>query len=207
MNQNQYNYSFLIFYYCLSIIFIYLQCQIHIIIMKKITYLISKITFWGFTLFSAFALVFSILAFLEYYFNWDVSFVEIVKREELNFVKIKNIGVEFWINYTIILMWGTFIYYSIYFYILQSFFRIFITQKTFKKQSLKKLGLFYKLNFIPVIVGFIGITYRYISLSKLKFDEPHFFVLIHLTIAFFLYFYLDLVKKGNYIQQENDLTI
>lgn len=175
--------------------------------MKKIAYLVSRLTFWGFILFSCVLIPLSLSSFLEYYFNWDIPFVEIVKRDGLDFAKIKNIGVEFWINYTIILMWGTFIYFSIYFYVLQSFFRIFISEKTFEEKSVKKLNLFYKLNFIPVIVSCIGITYRYISLGKFKFDEPHFFVLIHLIIAFFLYFYLDLIRKGNNIQQENDLTI
>ncbi len=175
--------------------------------MKKTAYLVSKLTFWGFVLFSSILIPLSLLSFLQYYFNWDIPFVEIVTREGLDFAKIKNIGVEFWVNYTIILMWATFIYYSIYFYVLQSFFRIFINKKTFEEKSVKKLTLFYRLNFIPVIIGFTGITYRYISLGYFKFDEPHFFVLIHLIVAFFLFFYLDLIKKGNYIQTENDLTI
>ncbi|WP_439130596.1 DUF2975 domain-containing protein [Polaribacter sp.] len=175
--------------------------------MKKTAFIISKITFWGFALFSSILIPFSLLSFLEYYFSWDIPFVEIVQRDGLDFAKIKNIGVEFWINYTIILMWGTFIYYSIYFYILQSFFKIFITQKTFEENSLQKLKLFYRINFIPVIIDFIGIIIRYILFDSLRFDEPHFFVLIHLLLAFFLYFYLDLIKKGNTIQQENDLTI
>tara|TARA_R110002124_G_scaffold271690_2_gene440613 strand:+ start:741 stop:1268 length:528 start_codon:yes stop_codon:yes gene_type:complete len=175
--------------------------------MKTAAHIISNITFWGFVIFSCILIPLSFLSFLEYFFNWNIPLIDIVKRENLDFAKINGIGVEFWINYTIILMWGTFIYYTFYFYILQSFFRIFITQKTFEENSLKRLSLFYKINFIPVIIGFIGGTYRYISLSKFKFDEPHFFVLVHLIIAFFLYFYLDLIKKGNYIQQENDLTI
>ena len=175
--------------------------------MKKIAYLVSKLTFWGFVIFSCILIPLSVLSFLEYYFNWDIPFIDIVQRENLDFAKINGIGVEFWINYTIILMWGTFIYYSVYFYVLKSFFAIFIAEKTFEEQSVKQLFRFYQLNFIPVIIGSIGIAYRYISLGYFKFDEPHFFVIIHLIIAFFLYFYLDLVKKGNYIQQENDLTI
>lgn len=175
--------------------------------MKKTAYLISKITFWGFTFFSIVSLIFSLLAFLEYYFNWDIPFVEIVKRDGLNFAKIYGIGLEFWLSYVVILMWSTFIFYSIYFYVLQNFFAIFITEKTFEKQSVKKLTTFYKLNFIPVIVGFVGITYRYFSLGYFKFDEPHFYVLLHIILAFFLFFYLDLIKKGNSIQMENDLTI
>lgn len=175
--------------------------------MKKIAFLISKLTFWGFGLFSMIVISLSIVSLLEYYFNWDIPFIDIVTRENLDYAKINGIGVEFWINYTIILMWGTFIYYTFYFYVLQSFFKIFITQKTFEENSLKKLTLFYRLNYIPVIIGFMGITYRYISLNRFKFDEPHFFVLIHLIIAFFLYFYLDLIKKGSFIQQENELTI
>lgn len=175
--------------------------------MKNIAYQISKITFWGFIIFSCILIPLSILSLLEYYFNWNIPLVDIVKRENLDFAKINGIGVEFWINYTIALMWATFIYYTIYFYVLQSFFSIFITKKTFEEESVKKLTIFHHLNYIPVIIGFIGIMYRYIDLNSFKFDEPHFFVLVHLIIAFFLYFYLDLIKKGNYIQQENDLTI
>lgn len=175
--------------------------------MKKLAYFLSKITFWGFTFFSVVTLLFSILAFLEYYFHLDISFVEIVKRDDLDFAKIHGIGVEFWLSYVVIFMWATFIFYSIYFYVLQNFFRIFIAEKTFEEHSVQQLTKFYQLNFIPVIVGFIGISYRYFSLGYFKFDEPHFYVLIHLIIAFFLYFYLDLIKKGNTIQQENDLTI
>lgn len=175
--------------------------------MKKTAYLISKLTFWGFLLFSCILIPLSLFAFLEYYFNWDIPFVNIIQREGLDFAKIKNIGVEFWINYTVILMWATFIYYTIYFYVLKGFFNIFITKKTFEENSLQKLNLFYRLNFIPVVIGFIGITIRYILFNTLRFDEPHFFILIHMIIAFFLFFYLDLIKKGNTIQQENDLTI
>jgi hypothetical protein len=104
-------------------------------------------------------------------------------------------------------MWFTFIYYSLYFYVLQSFFEIFITEKTFKSKSMEKLTSFYKLNYVPIIVGTLGIILRYSIYDDLSFNEPHFFVLIHLIVAFFLYFYLDLIKKGNSIQQENDLTI
>lgn len=118
-----------------------------------------------------------------------------------------QLNVEFLLSFKVVLMWGTMIYYSVYFYVLQNFFNLFIAKKTFKEQSLKKLTLFYKLNFIPVIVGFTGIVIRYIMFEALQFDEPHFFALIHLIIAFFLYFYLDLIREGNNIQQENDLTI
>ncbi|WP_397447492.1 hypothetical protein [Polaribacter sp. R77954] len=175
--------------------------------MKKIAYLISKLTFWGFTFFSIITLFFSMLGFLEYKLKWDNSFIEIVKRDGLDFAKIHGIGVEFWLSYAVFLMWATFIFYSIYFYVLQNFFAIFISQKTFEEKSVQQLNKFYRLNYIPVIMGFIGITYRYFSLGYFKFDEPHFYVLIHLILAFFLYFYLDLITKGNTIQQENDLTI
>ncbi len=175
--------------------------------MKKLAFIISKITFWGFVLFSSILIPLSLLSFLEYYFSWDIPFLDIVQRDGLDFGKIKNIGVEFWMNYTIILMWGTFIFYSIYFYVLQGFFRIFILENTFTKQSVERLKLFYKLNFIPVIAGALGIILRYFIYDDTVFDEPHFFVLIHLIVAFLLYFYLDLIKKGNIIQQENDLTI
>jgi hypothetical protein len=179
--------------------------------MQKIAFLFSKASFWGFALFSSFILLFSVLSYLEYYFNWAIPFVELTKRNANNYavISIPFTGgiVEFLMSFTIIIMWFTFIYYSLYFYVLQSFFEIFIAEKTFKNKSVEKLTNFYKLNYVPVIVGIIGIILRYSMYNDLNFDEPHFFVLIHLIIAFFLYFYLDLIKKGNSIQQENDLTI
>ena len=179
--------------------------------MKKIAFLFSKAFFWGFALFSLFILLFSVLSYVEFYFNWDIPFVEITERNAKNYAIIRppfiGVLVEFLMSYSIIIMWFTFIYYSIYFYVLQSFFEIFIAEKIFKNKSIEKLTNFYKLNYVPVIVGIIGIILRYSIYDDLSFDEPHFFVLIHLIIAFFLYFYLDLIKKGINIQQENDLTI
>lgn len=175
--------------------------------MKKTAFLLSTCTFWGFTLFSIIAIPLSLLAFLEYYFNWDFPFIEIVKRDSLDFAKIKNIGIEFWLKYTVVSMWATLIFYSIYFYTLKNFFGVFISARTFEEESLKQFIKFYKLNFVPVFIGFIGIIIQFASLNKFEFDEPHFFVILHLIVAFFLYFYLDLIRKGNNIQQENDLTI
>ena len=136
-----------------------------IVIMKKLAHLISKITFWGFIIFSCILIPLSLFSFLEYYFNWDIPFVEIFSEGGQDYSKIKNIGVQFLLSYTIILMWGTFIFYSIYFYVLQKFFNIFISEKTFEENSLKKLKLFYNINFIPVIIGFIGILIKYILLG------------------------------------------
>jgi len=175
--------------------------------MKKTAFLLSKCIFWGFTLFSIIAIPLSLLAFLEYYFNWDFSFIEIVKRDTLDFAKINNIGIEFWLKYTVVSMWATLIFYSVYFYTLKNFFGVFISARTFEEESLKQFIKFYKLNFVPVFIGFIGIIIQFASINKFEFDEPHFFVIIHLIVAFFLYFYLDLIRKGNNIQQENDLTI
>lgn len=179
--------------------------------MKKIAYILSKIFFWSFALFSSFILLFSILSFFEYFFNWNIPLIEISTKENENYVSLKvpfiKLFVQFLLSYTVILMWFTFVYYSFYFYILQSFFEIFIAEKTFESRSLHQLEKFYKCNFIPIIVGMIGVVIRYFIFRDVHFDEPHFFVIVHLTIAFFLYFYLDLIRKGNKIQQENDLTI
>ncbi len=80
-------------------------------------------------------------------------------------------------------------------------------EKTFEEHWLKKLTFYYKLNFTNIVIGFLVIIIRYTMFNTLHLDEPHYFVLFHLMIVFFLYFYLDLIKKGNNIQQENDLTI
>ncbi|PQJ80691.1 hypothetical protein BTO18_16600 [Polaribacter porphyrae] len=162
-------------------------------------------------MFASFVLLFSILSFFEYFFEWNIPMVEISKKGEDSYASLKvpfiQLFVKFLLSYTVILLWFTMIFYAIYFYVLQTFFQIFIAEKTFTQNSIKKLTLFYKLNFIPVIIGFLGVILRYIIYGNLYFDEPHFFVLIHLIVAFFLYLYLDLIKKGNSIQQENDLTI
>lgn len=179
--------------------------------MKKVFYLFSKAFFWAFSLFSAFVLLFSIMSFLEYYFNWDIPFIKFFVIEEQNYVTIQipliKMKVQFLFSFTMLLMWGTFIFYSIYFYALQNFFAVFIAKKTFEESSLKKLNLFYRLNYIPVIVSVIGIVIELFIEQKLIFNEVHFFFILHLLIIFLLYLYLDLVRKGLKIQQENDLTI
>ncbi len=45
--------------------------------MKKVTYILSKLFFYGFALFFVFVFLFSILAFVEYYTGWNVPFVEL----------------------------------------------------------------------------------------------------------------------------------
>ena len=41
----------------------------------------------------------------------------------------------------------------------------------------------------------------------IRFEDDYFIVFAHLVIAFLMYLYLDALKKGSRIQEENDLTI
>lgn len=179
--------------------------------MKKIFYFSSKAFFWFFTFFVGFILLFSCLSFLEYKLSWDIPFVDIFEQSGKKFVSLRlpliNMYLKFLISYTVLFMWFTFLYYSYFFFLINRFLKIFIKTKTFEKESVQKLKILFKYNFLPIIIGLVGVVLKFSPNKKFDFDEPHFFVIVHLIIAFFLYLYLDLINKGNYIQNDNDLTI
>ncbi|GAA3632545.1 hypothetical protein GCM10022397_17690 [Flavivirga jejuensis] len=152
-------------------------------------------------------MVFSILSYFEYKFDIQIPFVEVFE----NHSKIKvpllglNIGVPF--NYSILIMWSAMSYYAVYFYSFKEFLKVFVKKKMFETKSLKRLQLFLILNVIPLIYIIIFIISFLIRGAAFRLVDDYFIVFAHLVIAFLIYLYLDVLKKGKYIQEENDLTI
>lgn len=180
--------------------------------MTKTAYFISKVFSYAFTVFFLFVFVFSILSFVEHNFNLDVPFVEITNEGEYNFATIKipviELNVGFVFSFLIaVVMWIGLLFYCVYFYALKEFFKVFIKENTFNLESIKKLKLFLWLNLSIMIYGVIWIIVDLFRLQKLQFDEAHFLLLVHGTIALIVYLYMDIFKKGSKIQEENDLTI
>jgi len=179
--------------------------------MKHISYSVSKLFFYGFAFFSVFVIFFSILAFLEFYFQWNIPLVEITDKETSPYAKISipffTMIVGFQLSFKVIGMWLSLLFYTVYFWALKNFFGVFIQEELFNTASEKKLNLFFKLNFIPVFVGIIVLIVGLILSKKIIFNEEFFPFIIHIMVAFMVYFYMDLMKKGRRVQEENDLTI
>jgi len=63
------------------------------------------------------------------------------------------------------------------------------------------------LNFIPIGVGIIHIVVMAIRTTTFKMDSEYLLIVLHLFVAALVYLYLDLLRKGKIVQDENDLTI
>lgn len=180
--------------------------------MKRSAYIISKMFFYIFSTFFVFVLIFSMLSFAEYYFEWDIPFVEITNADGQDFANISipfiDLHVGFIFNfYVLIILWFWLLFYVFYTYALKEFFKVFITEKIFASKSLEKLQFFFKLNFIPIVIGLVIAIVSFIRNKSFNFDEEHFAIIVHAFVAFLVYLYIDILKKGKHIQEENDLTI
>lgn len=175
--------------------------------MKRAAYISSKILFYCYSALYLFIMIFSILSYFEYKFGIQIPFVEVFE----NHSKIKvpllglRIGVPF--NYSILIMWTAMTYYAIYFYAFKEFLKVFVKKNMFEAKSLKRLRLFLILNVIPLIYIILFTAPYLIKGETIRLQDDYFIVLAHLVIAFLMYLYLDALKKGNHIQEENDLTI
>lgn len=180
--------------------------------MKKATYILSRGLFYTFAVFFCFVFVFSILAFVEHYLEWNIPFVDLYDNLGQSFAKISlpfiDFKVEFIFSFLIVIgMWIGLLFYVIYFYMLKEFFRIFIEDEAFSQKSLKRLKTFLYINLIPIVYA-LGLTIvQVIKSNQFKFEEDQGIAIFHLVIAFLVYLYMDLLKKGQVIKQENDLTI
>ena len=180
--------------------------------MKKTAYLLSKGFFYAFSVFFLFVLAFSILAFAEYKFGWDVPFVEITNQDggEYAFIKIPLIEMSVSFVYNILVvfvMWIGLLFYAIFFYVLKEFFKVFVEDEAFNTKSLKRLKSFFYINLIPLGYVIVLSIVQLVKTGGFKFEEDHGVALAHLFIAFLVYLYMDLLKKGKVIQEENELTI
>lgn len=175
--------------------------------MKQLAYISSKLLFYFFSILFLFIVVFSILSYFEYKFGTQIPFVEVFENHSKISVPLLGLRIGVPFSYSILIMWSAMLYYAIYFYALKEFFKVFIEKNMFEAKSLKRLRFFLTLNCVPLIYIIIFTASFLFRGVAIRFDDDYFIVLAHLLIAFLLYLYLDILKKGQQIQEENDLTI
>lgn len=180
--------------------------------MKNTAYILSRGLFYAFAVFFCFVFIFSILTFVEHYFGWNIPFVEIYDNSGQQYAKISlpliDFKVEFIFSFLIVIgMWIGLLFYEVYFYTLKEFFRVFIEDEVFNHKSLKRLKAFFYINLIPIIYALGLSVFQIIKNGHFKFEEDQGIAIFHLLIAFLVYLYMDLLKRGKVLQEENDLTI
>ena len=175
--------------------------------MKQIAYIASKLLFYFYLSVYLFIMIFSILSYFEYKFGIQIPFVEIIENRPKVHVPIISLRINIPLNYAILIMWSAMSFYAIYFHAFKEFLRVFVEKNMFEVKSLKRLQFFLILNLIPLIYIILFSASFLISGRAFRLEDDYFIVFAHLVIAFLLYLYLDVLKKGKRIQEENDLTI
>jgi hypothetical protein len=175
--------------------------------MKQTAYITSKLLFYLYLSLYIFIMIFSILSYFEYKFGIQIPFVEIIENRPKVLVPILGLRINIPLNYAILIMWTSMSFYAIYFYAFKEFLRVFVEKNMFEVKSLKRLKFFLILNLIPLIYIILFTASFLIKGSAFRLEDDYFIVFAHLVIAFLLYLYLDIVKKGKRVQEENDLTI
>lgn len=175
--------------------------------MKQLAYIASKLFFYFFSILFIFIMVFSILSYFEYKFGMQIPFVEVIGNHSKVNVPLLGLRINVPYSYSILIMWSAMLYYAIYFYALKEFFKVFIEKNMFEAKSLKRLHFFLKLNLIPLVYIIMFTASFLLRGIAIRLDDDYFIVLAHLIIAFLIYLYMDILKKGKHIQEENDLTI
>jgi len=97
----------------------------------------------------------------------------------------------------------SFLFYGIFFYVLSLIFKVFKQRTIFNKNAISYLSLFVGVNLIA-FVGLIGIavfTTNQVSFESIAYG------LMHLILAVFVAFIMAIFKQGFQLQQESDLTI
>ncbi|WP_205635360.1 DUF2975 domain-containing protein [Flavivirga aquatica] len=137
----------------------------------------------------------------------QIPFVEVLESHSKVNVPLLELRINVPFSYSIIIMWSAMLYYTIYFYALKNFFKVFIKKNMFETKSLKRLRFFLKLNLIPIIYIIIFTVSFLLRGDTFSPQDDYFIVFAHLVVAFLIYLYLDILKKGKHVQEENDLTI
>lgn len=150
---------------------------------------------------------FSILSYFEYKFGIQIPFVDVFENHAKVNVPLLGLRIGVPFSYAILIMWSAMSFYAIYFYAFKEFLRVFVEKNMFEVKSLKRLQFFLILNLIPLIYIILFTASFLISRRAFRLEDDYFIVFAHLVIAFLLYLYLDVLKKGKRIQEENDLTI
>lgn len=175
--------------------------------MKKLAYISATLLFYFIATVLIFVFLFSVLSFFEYKFEWQIPFVDIINGKGKVYVPLLGLGINVPFNYNVFIMWIAMAYYMFYFYAFKEFLKVFVEKRVFDGKSLKRLRFFLILNVMPIIYIVIFTASFLLKDTPIRFEDDYFIVLAHLVIAFLVYLYLEVLKKGNQIQQENDLTI
>jgi hypothetical protein len=175
--------------------------------MKKLAYITSLILFYFIATILLFVFLFSILSFLEYKFGLQIPFVEVFDGKGKVHVPLLGLNINVPFNYAIFIMWTAMSFYIIYFYSFKEFLRVFVEKNMFEAKSLKRLRFFLILNIIPLAYIIIFTVSFLLKGIPIRLEDDYFIVFAHLVIAFLIYLYLDVLKKGKLVQEENDLTI
>ena len=133
--------------------------------------------------------------------------ITIVENQTSITIPFSKLHIEFINSFGIIALWLSFGFYAFYFYALSEFFKVFTKTQVFTQHSIKKLQLFGSLNLIPAVFIFLYFIVERVQSMPLKMDSEYILPIPHLCIALFVYLYIDLIKKGKRVQDENDLTI
>src|SRR5690606_33107998 len=175
--------------------------------MKQTAYIASKLLFYLYLSLYIFIMIFSILSYFEYKFGIQIPFGEIVENRPKVLLPTLRLILYMPLNYAILITCTRMSFYPISFYAFKEFLRVFVEKNMFEVKSLKRLKFFLILNLIPLIYIILFTASFLIKGSAFRLEDDYFIVFAHLVIAFLLYLYLDIVKKGKRVQEENDLTI
>jgi len=179
--------------------------------MKKIIAIVAQVFFYMFSISCVFVLIFSVLSFVEKYIGFDMPFVTILDATDtfdaqINIPFIKAVF-KYSFTYSIVLMWLWLLFYSIYFYVLKEFFKVFTNNHLFNITSLKKLITFFRLNFIPLVLNSVIVLWILFKQDNESIEEEIMMIIFHSCVAVIVYLYIDVFKKGKELQDENDLMI
>ena len=177
--------------------------------LSKIIYAISKLLFYVCIAVVGFVLVSSILTYFEMKHGLDITFIEISEdgNQTKTTLPLTQVYVGFQNSVAIIIMWISFIFYSIYFFTVSQFFKVFTEAEIFTKISLAILKRFIRLNTIPLAAIIIYICFTLVKGHKFIMNSEYKLVVVHLIVGLLVYLYLELIKKGKLVQDENNLTI
>jgi len=174
-------------------------------------YFLSKLFFYVCLAFVVFLILFSALSFAESIWKIDIPLVEVTTTSIETRTKIQipfmDMHIGFPNSVLVFFMWVFFGFYALYFYSLSQFFKVFTQTQVFTERSIKSLKIFGWLNLVPITFGILASLVDIFRGKGFKMDSEYLLVFIHLFVALLVYFYVDLVKKGKRVQDENDLTI
>ncbi len=175
--------------------------------MKQFAYFSATLLFYSIASILGFVMLFSIGAYLEYKFGFQIPFVDSIEGGGKVHVPLVGLHVNVPFNASILLMCLSMLYYGVYFYVFKMFLGVFIKKNMFEASSEKYLRLFLKLNLIPLLYIIVFVGAIFVKGADFRLQDDYFIVLAHLAIAFLVYLYLEVLSKGKHIKDENDLTI